>query len=495
MASSIPASAIVNVLPSVITAGGSGLDLVGLFLTTSAQAPTNTLLSFSSAGDVSTYFGPLSSEALAAADYFGGYTGSAIKPARLNFYRYVASAAAAFLRGANMGLTLDQLKALSGVLTVTVGSTAKTSANIDLSTATSFSNAASIITSAFTSPGFTVSYDSVSGGFVFTTAATGAAATLTYASGTLSAGLGLTAAAGATLSQGADVVTPATAMAAVLALSTDWVSFSTVFEPQDSDKVVFAAWAHSKGSRYLYVPWGNPAAAVQENDTTSWGALMIAAGYGSIVPIFDPTNGLRIAAFLMGAIASIDFSRTNGRATMAFRSGTVPPGVTNETIANNLSANGYNFIGSYATANDAFTFLYPGQVTGEFNWIDSWYSQVWMNNAFQLQLMTLLTSVPQIPYNAEGYSMISASLQAVVVQALNFGAIRAGVTLSEQQKAEVNNLAGGDVAGTLEQQGFYIQVKDPGAQVRAQRGSPICTVFYCDGQSVQKITLASVQVQ
>jgi len=495
MASSIPASAIVNVLPSVITAGGSGLDLVGLFLTTSSQAPANTLLTFFSANDVSAYFGSLSTEATIAVDYFGGFTGSPIKPAHLYLYRYTSSAAAAFLRGANMGLTLSQLKTLSGILAVTVSGTTKTSSSIDLSTATSFSNAASIIQAAFSSPGFTVTYDPISGGFQFTTDAVGASATLSYATDTLSDELGLTAAAGAVLSQGADVVTPETAMAAVLALSTDWVSFSTLFEPQDSDKVLFGAWANGKGNRYLYVPWGAPTAAVQATDTTSWAALMIAANYASIAPIYDPANGVRVAAFLMGAIASVDFTRTNGRATMAFRSGSVQAGVSNETISQNLIAHGYNFIGAYATANDEFTFLYPGQVTGDFAWIDSWYCQVWMNNAFQLQLMTLLTSVGQIPYDPEGYTLISASLQTVVDQALNFGAIRAGVTLSEQQKAEVNNLAGGDIASTLEQQGFYIQVKDPGAQVRAQRGSPSCTVFYCDGQSVQKITLSSVQVQ
>ena len=132
-----------------------------------------------------------------------------------------------------------------------------------------------------------------------------------------------------------------------------------------------------------------------------------------------------------------------------FRTGSVQAGVTNETIANNLTANGYNYVGSYATANDGFVFFYPGQISGDFDWIDSWVCQVWMNNALQLALMELLTSVGQVPYNADGYGLIEAAMFDPVQKALNFGAIRAGVTLSNAQAAEINNAAGGRVSDVI----------------------------------------------
>ena len=72
------------------------------------------------------------------------------------------------------------------------------------------------------------------------------------------------------------------------------------------------------------------------------------------------------------------------------------------TIAAQLEANGYNYYGNWATANDAFSFFYPGSVTGGFLWIDSYVDQIWLNNAFQLALMTLLTQTKSIPYNAYG---------------------------------------------------------------------------------------------
>jgi hypothetical protein len=496
MVASIPASAIVSVQPSVIDAGGSGLDLVGLFLTDNAQAPVGVVLSFASAADVSAYFGPLSTEATLATTYFAGYDGSSIKPANILFHRYPTAAAASYLRGGSLsGMTLTQLQALSGTLTISVNGSNKTSSSISLAAATSFSNAATIIAAAFTSPGFTVSYDSVSGAFVFTNSTTGASSTIGFATGTLAAGLKLTSATGAVTSQGADTAVPDTAMAAVVALTQDFVSFTTTFEPSDSDKLLFAAWVDAQSSRYLYVGWDDNSAATVNGDTSSFGSQVRDNGLGGVAPVYDPNNGATVAAFVMGAIASIDFNTDNGRATLAFRTGAVNPGVSNATIANNLKANGYNFVGRYATANDQFVFLYPGQCSGDFDWIDSYICQVWMNNAFQLALMNLLTGVGSVPYNAEGYALIEASLRGVVDSALAFGAIRAGVALSAQQIAEVNAAAGGDIAQALEQQGWFIKVGTASAEVRAARASPPIKVFYTDGQSVQQINLTSVNVQ
>ncbi|GGN49344.1 hypothetical protein GCM10011349_19900 [Novosphingobium indicum] len=493
---SIPASAIVNVLPAVISAGGSGLDIIGLMLTDNEQIPVGTKLAFASAADVSVYFGPLSTEATLAAIYFAGYDGSTIKPASLLFWRYATADVAGYVRGGSVAdLTLAELQALTGTLTLTVGGTEKTSAAIDLSGASSFSNAASIIEAAFTTPNFAVTYDSISGGFVFTSDDTGASATFTFVSGTLATELNLTEANGAVLSQGADQMVPGTAMAEVISITQDFVSFMTTFEPSDADKLLLSAWVDAQNQRYLYVAWDDNVAAKAAGDTSSFLALAIAEGYGSVAGVYDPNNGASVAAFLMGAIASIDFNTTNGRATLAFRSGSVNAGVTNQTIAANLKANGYNFVGAYATANDQFVFLYPGQVTGDFEWIDSWVCQVWMNNAFQLALMELLTSVGSIPYNQDGYALIEASLRSVIDTAVNFGAIRAGVTLSAQQKAEINNAAGGNVADTVEQRGWFVQVADANPTVRAARGSPPIFVWYTDGQSVQQITLSSVLVQ
>lgn len=493
---SIPASAIVNVLPNVISAGGTGLDLVGLILTNGTRVPLGQVIRFASADDVAAYFGALSTEAMLASVYFAGYDNSSIKPASLIFSQYNTASVAAFCRGGSLAtLTLTQLQALSGTLSITVDGVSKTSSSINLASATSFSDAATTILAAFSSPGFTVTYDSVSGAFVFTSSTTGASSTITYVSGALAAGLKLTAATGAVISQGALAAVPATAMDAVIAQTQDFVSFTTTWQPNTASKLAFAAWAHAKANRFLYAMWDDDATPTGTTDTTSAGAQIIAAGYSGIAPIYDPNNGATVAAFLMGAIASVDFNTVNGRITTAFRSGSALPGVTNQTIAANLQANGYNFYGSYATPNDAFKFFYPGQITGKFKWIDSWINQVWMNTGFQLALMSLLTTVGSVPYNVDGYGLIEQALSDRIAAALNFGAIRAGVTLSALQAAEVNTAAGLRISDTLQQRGWYVKVGDASPEVRAARGSPPIFIWYTDGSSVQRITLSSVLVQ
>ena len=85
--------------------------------------------------------------------------------------------------------------------------------------------------------------------------------------------------------------------------------------------------------------------------------------------------------------------------------------------------------------------------------------------------------------------------QGPIAAAINVGAIRAGVVLSSNEVAAVNNQVGFPIDGTLNSVGWYLYVGDPGAQVRLQRGSPVCIFFYMDGQSVQQINLSSTDVQ
>jgi hypothetical protein len=91
--------------------------------------------------------------------------------------------------------------------------------------------------------------------------------------------------------------------------------------------------------------------------------------------------------------------------------------------------------------------------------------------------------------------MIRASLTDPINQAQNFGAFQPGVTLSNLQAIEVNTAAGLNIAPTITNVGWYLQVKDASPQTRAARGSPPCTFWYADGGSVQRINLASIEVQ
>lgn len=494
MASSIPAKDIVNVIPGVVSPGGTGLDMTGLILTESERVPVGQVLRFPTARSVSDYFGPTSDEANAASIYFNGFIGATSIPAFLLFAPLVLTSRAGWLRGAALGLTLTELQALTGTLTINFGGTPLTSTTIVLTTATSFSNAATLIQAAFTTPDFAVTYDSLAGAFLFTSTATGAAATIIYATGTLAAGLKLTEATGAILSQGADAQTAAETMDGVTDQTQNFVSFTHLVELTDDEIVDFATWNGAQDDRFLFAAWTDSSAAITSSDTTSPAVRIRALELSGTASIWAPSFDK--AVFILGYAASINFNRDNGRTVAAFRSGQgLLANVTNQTVANNLLANGYSFYGTYATANDDFTWIYNGTVSGPFAYIDSYLNQIWMNNAFQLSLMSLLGQVGQIPYNDDGYEMISAGLTTDITNAVDFGAIRAGVVLSEAQKTIIIGIAGTDISDILFTRGWELVIQDPGPTVRAARGSPICTFFYTDGSAVQAITLSSLMVQ
>ena len=489
----IPASNIVQVVPGVISAGGSALNLNGVILTNSSSIPMGTVQSFASAEAVGDWFGALSVEKGLADVYFGGFNNATLLPASLLFAQYNDSAVGAYLRSGSLSsVSLADLQALSGTLTVSVSGVSKTSSSINLSSATSYSDAASIIEDAFTAPAFSVAYDSTLKAFVVDSTATGDGVTIDYASGTIASGLLLTQITGAVLSQGADAATPTGIMDGVHSATLNWGGFMTAFEPSDADKLLFSDWTNSKRDRFMYVGWDTNAVPAGATDTSSWAYQVEQAGYSGSVPVYKDKLH---AAFILGATASLDFNRTNGRITYAFKylSG-LTPSVTDETVAANLEAHGYNFIGNYATANDDFTFLYPGQVSGRYNFIDSYANQVYLNSQLQLALMVLMTNVNSIPYNKEGETLIRAGCQDPIDQALNFGTIREGVALSASQAAQVNNAAGKKIDTVLSQRGWYLQILEATAQVRGQRGSPPITLWYMDGGSVQKINLASIVI-
>jgi hypothetical protein len=272
----------------------------------------------------------------------------------------------------------------------------------------------------------------------------------------------------------------------------NWVDFMTVWEPLIADKTAFAVWTNAQNQRFAYVCWDTDAQAIVNGSTTNFGYLAKTAAYDAVMCVY---NTAALAAFVLGCVASIDFSRTNGRITAAFKSQSgFTATVTDQQIGANLTANGYSFYGNYATANDQFNFLYNGQISGKWKWLDTFVDQVYLNSQFQLALLSLLTSVKSIPYNEQGYSLIRAAMIDPIASALNFGGIRSGITLSASQAAQVNQAAGQDVATIIQQQGYYLQILDPGAQVRGNRGTPVINFWYTDGGAVQKITVASIDI-
>lgn len=513
----IPASQIVTVNPRLLTPGGNDLEFNGLLLSASELIPSSQLaLPFPDADSVGEYFGLESSEYQAATIYFQGYNNSFTKPRAFYVGRRVAEDAAPFVRGgafnALPSVTLAALKEVrDGGMSLTLGSHADALGSLDFSGASALSDIAQILQTAIRAvsaggeawTAATVTYSSLFDAFTITGGAAGAEEGVDYAaapaSGTdVSALLLLTKAAGAVLSPGMDAMTPAENMEAILDLTENFVCFTTVTQPTQADALAFAQWASGKGVNYLYIYWDNDPALLQAGSTSTIAAALRQANVGAACGVWD---NLACAALIMGTAASIDWNRRNGTITFAFKAQDgVPANVTRGTDAVSLEAQGMNFMGDYATRNDQFIFLYPGQMFGSWKWIDTYLNAVWLNNALQVACMNGFRQTPRVPYNQEGYTLLKSWCLDPINRALYSGVIDTGVALSESQKSQLVREAGRDISSELSNDGYVLQIggdpddtsDDSGeAAARQSRESPEASLWYTYGGSVHKLDLAS----
>lgn len=491
---SIPASKYANVTPGILSAGGTAKQFIGLFLTTNPRTPFGPILSFPSYLAVAAYFGSSSVEAIAANYYFQGFDNSNKKPASLLFYFAPINPSSAFVRGAPPPSLAAVQGVASGTLNVTIDGILKSSSAVNLSTASSFTAAAALLS---TQLGAAITYDSISGTFVISSAIAGASSTVSAVTGNCTGALGLNVANGTILSQGSAVMTGTAVMNAIVNQTQNWGPFTTLFTSTTGFKTSLASWTNGQGSNYMFVYHSMDITDTQLGVNTSDTYNITQNGYAGCFPIYAPVNLWNASAFVCGAAASIDFSETAGRITLAYKTQSgLAPDVTDQTTANNLEANGLNYYGIAATDNNPYVFLYPGTITGPFKFADSYINQAWLSGSFQVDLMQLLTQVKSIPYNATGGALIKSALADTIQQGLDFGAFSAGVTLSYAQIQILKTAAGGqDISGTLFNQGWFLLVQTATPQVRTARGSPPCTFWYADAGSIQQINLASIEVQ
>lgn len=506
----ISASNIVEVLPRILTGTGSDLVFNGLVLDDNAVLQNNTPTSFSSADSVAKIFGSDSDEYNFAATYFGGYANSRVKPSALYFYRLNNAAAPAFVRGVELKPSdaLTALKAITaGSLSMTISGNAVTLSTVDLSTATSLSDAADTLQAAIREKGSTdndgtidalanatVVYSSTLKAFTISSGDTGETASVECPTGTVADAMGF-AADTVTISAGADAATVTETMNAIISRFQNFVTFTTLQEPSDDDAMLLAKWATTQANSanlYLYVCYDSSAGNLDANNTSCIAEQFKAEEIGATCVCYPDSEK---AAFIMGTAASIAWDQRNGAITFAFKSQDgMGADVENTDDANALEAHNVNYVGNFATRNDNFVFQYNGAMFGDWAWIDTYLNACWLVNALQVQIMAGFTAAGRVPYTEAGYALIRAWCKDVILRARNNGVIDAGVTLSETQKATLIQELGDDYSDEIYNNGYYLQIVDATAQIRQQRKSPTCNFVYTYGGSVHRLTLPAIAV-
>lgn len=489
----IPLTRDVKIIPGVIKATGSAVDLNGLILTDSPYIPVGDVQSFESPEQVANFFGQLSDEAAMSKVYFKGVKKSTQTPGALLFARFNLAWTPATLRSYTLKMTLEQLKALNGTLLLTIDGTDET-ANLDFSTVTSFADAANAIATGFANK-VTVVFDTDVKSFIITSASTTPqTSTLSYASGTLADSLMLSAGMGAFLSQGADASVVSDAFVAILNKSQNWAGFTTVFECPEALSLELAAWVSDTESRFFYVPWTTSDTALVSNSTQTLAQKIIDAKYKNVIPVYTASN--EKPASILGYAASLNFNRTDGRVPLKFREqDSMTVDVSNGTDYDALIGNGYNFYGQYAANANKFNHWADGTITGDFRWADAYCGQIWLNANLQAAIINLFRSNKTVPYNASGRALVESCMLSTLEQFKNWGGISTGTDLDDSQKKEIADIVGSDVSDVLIAKGYYIYIGQFTSIMRAKRTTPEVYLFYTDGGSMQKLYMNSLEVE
>lgn len=490
----IPFSNLVNILPRTIGGGLSGQDFNALFLTENTDTPIDEVISLSSLSAVSDYYGVTSTEYKLAQKYFSADDNSTKKPSAVLFARFVNSEAGAFLRGAKLSKTISALQGITaGKLTLSIDGVKIEATDIDFSSDNSFSDIANTITGKLNAKG-TCAYSSLHNSFVITSATSGATSSITYAEvlggEDVGATLGLTEASGAVISQGSNIETLTARLTKILTINQNFVSILPVWAESETESEELADFVNGKGTRFIYAYTETSNAPTVGKSETCF-AQLHNSNYG-LACMF---NSKDISAMMCGVVAGIDWSAYHGRKTLAYKQQAgLTASVTDEQIADNLIDNGYNFYGAYGNANNNLSLFQNGQISGSAKWIDTYCGQIYIADSLQNAWINIMASVNAIPYNADGYALLRAAAQDTILAAINNGVIVKGVALSNAQKATVANEAGLDISEELETNGYYLQILDPTAEVRANRGTPIANLWYTDGGSVQRINASSTTI-
>jgi len=492
---------IVNVIPTLIESTGSGYNESGLLLTQDTSLPYGKVYTFASADAVEAFFGPTSPLVNASEIYFNGPDNKTKVPKELLISSYITGNSNAWLRGAALTETVAQFATITnGYVTLVVNGEESFIDGIDLSGSESYTTVASKLQTAIAAvhSGYTVTYDLIRKAFKITgnaTVALGYAVLTTEsgASGTeLATILGLTAAAGATISDPfTGTKTIADIMDNICLKTENWYSFTTDWQPEIDDRLEFSAWNSGKysGARFIYAEYDMDGAAISGSSEADFASRAVAAGYASSLPIYGIIDH---AVFALSCGACVNREELNGRYSLAGKHQTgLAITVDNSIDYDVLAAKGYSCYADFATAGNTFRWFQKGAITGKYKWFDALQGHVWLNDNIQVNCADLIDTVKAFPYSQQGYGMIDSAISQAANAAVYNGVATKGVTLSESQKAQLMADIGFDISDALYSAGYYTYITDPSASVRADRGSPIIKFYYMDGGVIQTIDVIS----
>lgn len=425
-------------------------NLVGRLFTNNELVPPKSFLSFSSAGDVLSYFGSSSEEYARAVFYFGWVNKSLSRAKSIQFARWVDAATAPYVIGNTTAKSLATYTVVSaGSLTFIINGLPVNVTGIDLSAASSLANVAALIQTQVrlnAAPQLataTISYDAIRGSFDFVGTV---ANNDTLGIGVPGGGTDLAPLLGwttnAIVANGSTVESVETVLEESSNVSDNFGSFLFMPTLTLSQVTDAATWNKAQNIKYLYtVP-------VSTANASAWSADLLTIG--GVCLTLSNTSGQYPEMCPMIIEAATDYTRVNAGQNYMFQQFpglSVSVSTTADAKANNDLRINYN--GRTQTAGQLLDFYQTGIMMGLATDpldMNTYVNEIWLKAAATAALMTLLLAESEVSANERGRGQVLAVLQSVIDQALNNGVISTNKLLTTIQKTVITEISGDENA-------------------------------------------------
>lgn len=469
----------------------SNRDTNGLLLSTNVLIPTNSIITFTNANDVLTYFGSNSEEYKRASFYFSWISKNITKCKQLNFARWANEAVAGSVYGKVADYSLNALKQITnGDFNLTIGDGQGHITGIDFSGATSLANIASILQTAIraadiniSSDGAIVTYDATRKSFNLVSGVAGDGAISVSAGTTHDVANAIGWLNGAIYSNGLATQSVSEVLNTIADISDNWYSFA--FMPTLTlEQIIEAAnWNATQNIKYFYSVAITKANANYANSLIDInGVTMTLTNGGNTYPEMMP----------MMIAGATDYNARNSTQNYMYQIFNIEPSVSTNAEANEFDALRINYYGQTQTAGQKIAFYQRGVMCGNGSAPTDqnvYVNEIWLKSSFTAILATLLLASNKVPANAEGVAQITAIMQQVINQALFNGTISIGRTLTEVQKNTITTLSGNpDVWRQILDVGYWLGVQIvPYVENSTTKYKATYTFIYAKDDIIRKI--------
>lgn len=346
-----------------------------------------------------------SSEVYKAATAFYGQTP---EPTDFTVLMCFESAQPGILLGGGSG-TVEELVAITnGSLTISFDGTEEVQTALDLSTATTYVEVATILSTALV--GGTISHNGMQ--FVATSSTAGSASLVSFATEDLADALGLSQHLGK-LADGLDPETPVQALTVADTKGIEWIGQDLHKKYRDNvtggtgeTSLEIASWCEA--AKKINLSTTNNLAAVSSAIDSDVGSILKSAALRFSLTTFSKNASLYPGSSVFGRAASVNFSGIDTTITMNLKQ---CPGITAEDLtpgefdvleSKNISA-------VVKIGDDINAYSSSRMASG--SWLDTTHGLMWLENRCEVDLFNLLYREPtKVPYTQEGINITEARL-------------------------------------------------------------------------------------